>query len=161
MIEVRFKKTHDNAVLPHQNNVVDDGTSDSGYDLYAVEDTLIPRSDSAPSVQGFPSEVRIGHAVVPVGIEVAYIQPGYWFKIEGRSGLGFKHGIQPHFGIIDNQYRGDLGVKLYNLSDMDYVVKSGDKIAQMVFYPLVEAEMSFTDEKHETSRGEKGFGSSD
>lgn len=167
-IQVQFIKTHEDAKLPTRNNhgtlqgatesqllqnekqgvftfhyLRNDG--DSGYDLSAVSDTLIPSG---------------GSAVVPVGLQLAFISEGYWFRIEARSGLGFKHSVQPHFGIIDNQYRGDLGVKLYNMSNKDYFVKAGDRIAQIIFYPLISAEMSFTDEVSETSRGEKGFGSS-
>lgn len=174
-MRIEFLKTHPDARLPEQNNQKTDGTADTGYDLYAVENVVIPgvhieskgpppgymRSDAEGNLKvDNSSRYKVGSAVVPVGLEVAFIEPGYWFRIEGRSGLGFKYGIQPHFGIIDNQYRGDLGVKLYNLGSDDYIVSAGDKIAQMVFYPLVEAQMKFADDKQETDRGEKGFGSS-
>lgn len=160
-------KTHEKAILPTQNHRESDGSSDTGYDLYAVEEVVIPASKSEDcysvyggEVQVEPGTVNVGSAIVPVGLEIAFIEPGYWLKIEGRSGLGFKHGIQPHNGIIDNQYRGDLGVKLYNLTGNDYTVKPGDKIAQLVVYKLHEVSISFVDEKVETKRGEKGFGSS-
>jgi dUTP pyrophosphatase len=168
-MRIEFLKTHPDARLPEQNNQKTDGTADTGYDLYAVENVVIPGvhiesnigSDAEERLKvNDSSRYKVGSAVVPVGLEVAFIEPGYWFRIEGRSGLGFKYGIQPHFGIIDNQYRGDLGVKLYNLGSDDYIVSAGDKIAQMVFYPLVEAQMKFADAKQETDRGEKGFGSS-
>ena len=121
------------------------GTGDTGYDIFAVEDTVIPAK---------------GSNIVGTGIELAYISPGYWFRIEARSGLGFKYGIIPHFGIIDNNYQGNLGIKLYNLSDIDYGVKKGDRIAQIVFYPVVDSKISWTTEKIETIRGANGFGSS-
>jgi len=168
-MRIEFLKTHPDARLPEQNNQKTDGTADTGYDLYAVENVIIPgvhiESNIGSDAEEYlkvdgSSRYKVGSAVVPVGLEVAFIEPGYWFRIEGRSGLGFKYGIQPHFGIIDNQYRGDLGVKLYNLGSDDYIVSAGDKIAQMVFYPLVEAQMKFADAKQETDRGEKGFGSS-
>jgi dUTP pyrophosphatase len=168
-MRIEFLKTHPDARLPEQNNQKTDGTADTGYDLYAVENVIIPgvhiESNIGSDAEEYlkvdgSSRYKVGSAVVPVGLEVAFIEPGYWFRIEGRSGLGFKYGIQPHFGIIDNQYRGDLGVKLYNLGSDDYIVSAGDKIAQMVFYPLVEAQMKFADVKQETDRGEKGFGSS-
>lgn len=145
-IYVKFKKTHEDAVLPKANNS-ELATGDSGYDLVSVEDVWISRGMSN---------------IVPVGLTVADITPGYWFRIEPRSGLGFKHSIQPHLGVIDNGYRGDLAVKLYNFSqEQDYQVKKGDKIAQIVFYPVIQPVMTFSDEITETSRGEKGFGSSD
>ena len=148
--EIRFKKTHPDAVLPSSNS---DSTStgDTGYDLTAVEDVLIKSASSA---------------VVPVGLTLAYIEPGYWFRIEPRSGLGFKHGIQPHLGVIDNEYRGDMGVKLYNFNCIqhnttlsNYQVKKGDRIAQLVVYRLFKPIMKWADEVEETARGEQGFGS--
>lgn len=145
MIKVKFVKTHPNAKLPiaNHNTLL---TGDSGYDLFSVDGVEIPAR---------------GSGIVPVGIKVGDLTPGYWFKIEARSGLGFKHGIYPHPGVVDNQYRGDLGVKLYNLTDSPYFVKPGDKIAQIVFYPLVQAEIDWADSVTETLRGERGFGSSD
>ena len=145
---VKFVKTHDDAQLPRANNS-QIGTGDSGYDLVAVEDTVIPWHQRNP-----------GSAVVPVGLKLAYIQEGYWFRIEPRSGLGFKHSLQPHLGVIDNSYRGDLGVKLYNFGETQYTVTKGDRIAQFVVYPLIHPQCEFTDEVVETSRGDKGFGSS-
>jgi dUTP pyrophosphatase len=148
-VSIKLKKTHPDAVLPVANNS-QLAVGDTGYDLVAVEDTFIPRGSSE---------------VVPVGLTLADISPGYWVRIEPRSGLGFKHSIQPHLGVIDNGYRGDLGVKLYNFSSGppsdDHQVKKGDKIAQLVVYPLIQPEFSFSDEITETSRGDKAFGSSD
>lgn len=159
-MKLRLIKAHKNAILPSQNNTAIDGTGDTGYDLYAVEDVLIRGIEV--NNHGISSFLlgNINSAIVPVGLEIGYIEPGYWLRIEGRSGLGFKYGIQPHFGIIDNQYRGDLGVKLYNLTSKDYQVKAGDKIAQIVAYSLNEMDIQFTDAKSDSTRGKKGFGSS-
>ena len=142
--EIRFKKTHPDATLPVSNNS-DVSLGDSGYDLTAIEDMWINKSSSS---------------VVPVGLTLAYIDPGFWFRIEPRSGLGFKHSLQPHLGVIDNEYRGDLGVKLYNFGDLCYEVKKGDRIAQLVVYRLFKPIMKWADEIEQTSRGDKGFGSS-
>ena len=121
------------------------GTCDTGYDIFCVEDKIIPAK---------------GSAVVETGIEVAYISPGYWFLIAPRSGMGFKGGIQPHLGTIDNPYRGDCAVKLYNFSDKDYEVKKGDRIAQIIFFPVISLNISWSEDKIETERGINGFGSS-
>lgn len=142
--QVKFVKTHPDAKLPKANNN-DFGTGDSGYDLASVEDVIVPANRSV---------------VVPVGLTLGYIEPGFWFRIEPRSGLGFKHSIQPHLGVIDNGYRGDLGVKLYNFSDTMYVVKKGDRIAQFVVYPLLHPHCTWVDEVVGSDRGESGFGSS-
>ena len=134
-----FEKTHADAKLPTKNH-----PDDTGYDVYCVEDKVIPAR---------------GSAIVNTGLKFAHIPEGYWIRIEGRSGLGFKHGIQPHPGIIDNGYRSDAGIKLYNLTDTDYHVKTGDRIAQFVLYPLIHFPIEFglsTD----SERGENGFGSS-
>jgi dUTP pyrophosphatase len=121
------------------------GTGDTGYDVYSVEDILIwPKSSGT----------------VDTGIELAYISPGYWFSVAPRSGLGFRHSIQPHLGTIDNCYRGDLRIKLYNFSGETYTVSKGERIAQIIFYPVVEANINWAEEKIETKRNESGFGSS-
>ena len=75
--------------------------------------------------------------------------------------MGFKKHIFPHFGIIDNPYRGDMGIKLYNFGTEDQIFKPGDKVAQLIVYPLIQADVEWTDQVVESARGEKGFGSSD
>jgi len=144
-VSIKFVKTHDLAVLPKFNHA-DPYVGDSGLDLTAVEQVNIPAR---------------GSAVVAVGLKLAYITPGYWIRVEGRSGVGFKKSIFPHFGIIDNPYRGDMGIKLYNFSDIDQIFNPGDKIAQLIVYPLIQADVEWVDYVSETQRGEKGFGSSD
>lgn len=144
MIQLKFKKTHPDAVLPQANNKEID-TGDTGYDLTSIETVQIPAH---------------GSAIVNVGLTLADITPGYWLRIEPRSGLGFKKGIQPHLGVIDNGYRGDLGVKLYNFSDKIQRIYKGDRIAQLVLYKLFQPEVSFTDDVTDTARGDHGFGSS-
>ena len=146
VIELKFISTHEDAVLPVANNR-EPGTGDTGYDLTAVEDIRI-----------LPNASR----VVPVGLKLAYITPGFWFRIEPRSGLGFKKSVQPHLGVIDNGYRGDMGVKLYNFHDFnDVQIRKGDKIAQIVVYELLQPTVSWAEEVSDSARGEKGFGSSD
>ena len=140
VVEVKFFKTHPDAKPPQRTH-----EEDTGYDVFAVEDTLVPKR---------------GAANVPTGIDVAYITPGYWFKVETRSGLSFKHNIQSHPGIIDQLYRGPLSILLRSFGDIDYQVKKGDRIAQIVIYKRIDANISFSDTKDETTRGENGLGSS-
>jgi dUTP pyrophosphatase len=144
-VTIKFVKTHEAAVLPKFNHN-DPYVGDSGLDLTAVNDVIVPAK---------------GWAIVPVGLKLGYITPGYWIRVEGRSGVGFKRHIFPHFGIIDNPYRGDMGIKLYNFGEMDQLFAIGDKIAQLIVYPLIQADVEWTDQIVETTRGEKGFGSSD
>ena len=138
-VTLKFRKINENAKLPTKNN-----ESDTGFDVYCVEDKIIPGRSSA---------------VVDVGLEFAFITPGFWVKVEGRSGLGFKHGISPHPGIIDSGYRGNAGIKLYNNTDNDYEVKSGDRIAQFVVYKNYNVMVEEGDTV-ESDRGDSGFGSS-
>lgn len=138
-VTLKFKKVNENAKLPTKNN-----ESDTGFDVYCVEDKIIPVK---------------GSAVVDVGLEFSYITPGYWVKVEGRSGLGFKHGISPHPGIIDSGYRGNAGIKLYNNTDTMYEVKAGDRIAQFVVYKNYNVVVEEGDTV-ESDRGASGFGSS-
>lgn len=142
--KVLFYKTHPDAILP-ERNYKDTLTGDSGYDVTAVEETVIPAR---------------GAVVVPVGLKLAYIPPGFWIRIESRSGLQFKHGLQAFNGIIDSSYRGDMGIRMLNHSDSNYTVKKGDRVAQLVLYPLIALESDFAEQIQETERGEKGFGSS-
>jgi dUTP pyrophosphatase len=137
---VKFKKTHPDAQLPSRQR-----TGDTGWDLSSVEDVLIPAGSSA---------------VVPTGLTVAEIPKYIWFLILPRSGMGFKHGIQPHLGVIDNPYRGDLGVKLYNFSKEDYKIAKGDRIAQIAYFPLMVALPQWSENVESTDRGSAGFGSS-
>ena len=143
-VEIKFIKTDEDAVLPVVNHP-DPLTGDAGFDLTSVEDAFI-----APGCS----------AVVPVGLQLGYMTPGYWFKIESRSGLSFKHGILAHPGIIDNGYRGDLGVKLYNHGHDTVELPKGSRIAQAVVYKMHVAEVGWTDEADDTDRGGKGKGSS-
>lgn len=146
-MRIGFIKTHEDAKLPQQNNK-DFKTGDVGFDLFSVEDISIPAK---------------GSAIVSVGLKLGSITPGYWFRIEPRSGLGFKKGIQPHLGVIDNGYRGDLGVKLYNFSDQEQTIKKGQGVAQFIVYKMNTVMTEWIDESQVqvTNRGEKGFGSSD
>ena len=99
-------------------------------------------------------------AVVPTGLRMA-IPEGYEVQIRPRSGLALKHGITLHNtpGTIDWDYRGPLGVLLVNLGDQPYVITHGERIAQMVVAPVVQAEFRVVTALDDTARGAGGFGS--
>lgn len=86
---------------------------------------------------------------------------GYEAQIRPRSGLAYKFGItvlnSP--GTIDSDYRGELSVLLVNLSNKDFIISEGDRIAQIVFAPVEQAELVEADELKSTKRGEGGFAS--
>ncbi|NEY89850.1 dUTP diphosphatase [Tabrizicola oligotrophica] len=99
-------------------------------------------------------------AIVPTGLRVA-IPVGFEMQIRPRSGMALKHGITlPNTpGTIDSDYRGPLGVALVNLGAAPYVVRHGDRIAQCVVAPVVQAGFALVADLDDTPRGQGGFGS--
>jgi dUTP pyrophosphatase len=99
------------------------------------------------------------HAVA-TGLAVA-IPEGYEIQVRPRSGLALKHGISvPNTpGTIDSDYRGELKVILINLGDEPFAIARGDRIAQLVLAPVVQAAWDEVAELDATERGEGGFGS--
>ncbi|MCB1595866.1 MAG: dUTP diphosphatase, partial [Xanthomonadales bacterium] len=79
-----------------------------------------------------------------------------------RSGLGHKHGLVLGnlVGLIDSDYQGQLFVSCWNRSDNDYTINRGDRIAQMVFVPVIQAQFEVVEEFNNSERGEGGFGHS-
>lgn len=99
--------------------------------------------------------------LVPTGLYIA-LPRGYEAMVRPRSGLALKKGITvlntP--GTIDADYRGEIGVILVNLSDQDYTIHPGDRIAQMVINKYEKVELNFLNQLNETARGQGGFGHS-
>ena len=97
--------------------------------------------------------------LVPTGLYIA-LPEGYEAQVRPRSGLALKHGITvlntP--GTIDADYRGEIGVVLVNLSNDEFVVNPGERIAQMVIARCEQAEMVVVEELDETERGAGGYG---
>ena len=98
--------------------------------------------------------------IIPTGIYMA-LEAGYEAQVRPRSGLAAKKGITvlnaP--GTVDADYRGEVGVILINLSNERFQISNGDRIAQLVIAPYVQAEWVSTDELDSTERGSGGFGS--
>ena len=103
----------------------------------------------------------LGRKVVPTGIAIALPSPEYAALLFARSGLGIKKGIAlaNGVGVIDSDYRGEIAVGLINLSDRDYTVQPGDRIAQLMIAPVARPRLHFVDTLDETERGEGGLGS--
>ena len=102
-----------------------------------------------------------GRTVIPTGIAIALPSPGYVALVFARSGLGIKHGVAPSncVGVIDSDYRGEVMVGLQNSGETDFTIQPGDRIAQLMVVPVVQAQVRMTDEVDETQRGTGGFGS--
>ena len=99
--------------------------------------------------------------VIPTGLAIALPSPEYVALIFARSGLGIKHGIAPAncVGVIDSDYRGEILVGLQNSGQEAFTIKPGERIAQMMITPVVQARIQMTDDLDQTQRGAGGFGS--
>lgn len=125
-------------------------------------------SAGADICANLPHELRAGgitlnpmeRMVVPTGLRVA-IPAGFEMQIRPRSGLATRHGITlPNTpGTIDSDYRGPLGVALVNLGPTPYTIHHGDRVAQCVIAPVLQAAYTVVEALDETDRGSGGFGS--
>ena len=115
----------------------------AGLDLRAAHDSSIP--------PGERKLIKTGFAVM--------LPPGHYGRIAPRSGLAYKNGIDVLAGVIDVDYRGDIGVILLNTSDRIFTVEAGDKIAQLIVEACAYPVSVVVSELPETGRGQSGFGS--
>jgi len=100
--------------------------------------------------------------LLPTGIAIHIKDPSLCAMLLPRSGLGHKHGIVLGnlVGLIDSDYQGQLMVSCWNRSNTSFTVEPGERIAQLVLVPVVQAEFDIVDEFSDSDRGEGGFGSS-
>ncbi len=137
-MKIKFKKFTDNAICPKKQR-----DWDACFDLYSAEDCTIAPGKTAIIL------TWIGHE----------LPQGFFWKIYWRSWLS-KSGIISIGGVIDENYRGIIGVGLLNTSDTPYEVKEWDRIAQYAIHKVEDCEREEVDYLSETNRGENGFGSS-
>ena len=95
--------------------------------------------------------------VIDTGIHIE-IPKGYVGMLKSKSGLNVKHGLTSE-GVIDSGYTGSIRVKLYNNSSEMYKVERGDKITQLVIFPILTPDIEVVESLEETERGNNGFGS--
>ena len=139
-MKLKIKKLSSDAIIPaYQSELA------AGFDLHSVEEYVLK-----------PNERKL----IKTGLAFE-IEEGYEVQIRPRSGLAFKHGITvlntP--GTIDADYRGEIMVLLINLGENDFEIKKGERIAQAVIAPVIQAEFVEVDELSVTKRGKGGFGS--
>jgi dUTP pyrophosphatase len=115
----------------------------AGFDLYSAQDCVIPSR---------------GKNIVKTDIQIA-VPFGCYGRIAPRSGLAINHFIDVGGGVIDEDYRGPVGVVLFNFSDFDFEIKKGERIAQLILERIYLAELKEVPTLNKTKRGEKGFGS--
>jgi dUTP pyrophosphatase len=140
MNTIKIKKINDLATAPTKGSEYS-----AGYDLYSSEEfTLMP----------------MNRKLFKTGLSIA-IPNGLYGRIAPRSGLAFKDGIDVLAGVIDEDYRGEIGVLLINFGLTEKQIKVGDKIAQIIFEFYNQVEFELVDELQTTQRGEGGFGSTE
>ncbi|AQM65509.1 dUTP diphosphatase [Helicobacter pylori] len=139
-MKIKIQKIHPNALIPKYQT-----EGSSGFDLHAVEEVTIK-----------PHSVGL----VKIGICLS-LEVGYELQVRTRSGLALNHQVMVlnSPGTVDNDYRGEIKVILANLSDKDFKVQIGDRIAQGVVQKTYKAEFIECERLDETSRGSGGFGS--
>ncbi|KAB2030048.1 hypothetical protein ES319_D05G204400v1 [Gossypium barbadense] len=135
---LKVKKLSEKAVLPSRGSPLA-----AGYDLSSATDTKVPAR---------------GKALIPTDLSIA-IPEGTYGRVAPRSGLAWKHSIDVGAGVIDADYRGPLGVILFNHSDVDFEVKVGDRIAQLIIEKIMTPDVLEVDDLDSTTRGAGGFGS--
>ena len=136
-LEVRLLSEH--AKLPFRSR-----STDAGYDLYSAETVVL-----------VPKEITTVHTHIQIAAP-----PGFYYTIEGRSSL-HRLGIFPNRAIIDATYTGEAFVQLFNTSNDAYIVKLGERVAQLVLHKQYHAEFDMVEEFSPwyNQRGMNGFGS--
>lgn len=114
----------------------------AGYDLYALEDTVINCFQFIPVSTGVSIEIPAGH----------------YGRVAPRSGLAVKHGVMVGAGVIDSDYRGEVKVALATLNGV-YEFKKGERVAQLIIERIATPELVHVDSLDDTDRGAGGFGS--
>jgi len=139
-MKLSVKKLSVHAVIPTRGSA-----GAAGYDLSAAKDVLVPAR---------------GKALIPTDLAVA-IPSSCYGRVAPRSGLTWKHSLDVGAGVIDYDFRGNVGVILFNHSDVDFQVKAFDRVAQLILEKIAIAEVEDIGEGQlpETVRGEGGFGS--
>ena len=137
-MKIEVKKLSENATLPVQGS-----EHAAGYDLYASEEGIVL------------SECRL---LIKTNISIS-IPDGYYGRIAPRSGLAYKSGIDVMDGVIDADYRGDIGVILYNTDVKDFEFKKGDRIAQLIIEKCHKVEWQEVSKLEDSVRLDRGFGS--
>ena len=115
----------------------------AGYDLYAAKEATVPAR---------------GKVLVDTDISIA-VPAGTYGRVAPRSGLASKHSIDVGAGVIDADYRGPVKVLLFNLSDNDFKVDVGERVAQLIIERIYTPDVLVVEQLEETVRGAGGFGS--
>ena len=133
-----IKKLVEHAVVPSRGSEFA-----AGYDLSSAVDCVVPAGE---------------RSMVSTGISIQ-IPEGTYGRVAPRSGLAFKYGIDVLAGVIDFDYTGEVKVILFNTGSRDFIIKKGDRIAQLVLEKIATPDVAVVLELADTQRGAGGFGS--
>lgn len=139
MVKLKVKKLHPDATIPSYAHPGED----AGMDVHAVEDAIIKAGE---------------RALIPLGLSMEF-PPGHVCLVWDKSGLAVKNGLKTMAGVIEHSYRGEYKIAVLNTSKEDYLIKKGQKVAQLLIQPIMTAEVEEVNELSQTARGEGGFGS--
>jgi len=137
-MRVRIKRL-DDIELPQYSR-----SGDAAFDLPSSKDLTIEPGDTKTVPTGLALEIPKGH----VGL------------VWDRSGLASKYGMHCFAGVVDSGYRGEVKVVMHNFGEKAFAVKKGMRVAQLIIQPVAEVVLEEADELSESTRGDKGFGSS-
>ena len=135
---IRVKKLSDTATIPTRGSAVA-----AGWDLYASQECIIPAR---------------GKAIVSTDIAIA-VPVGYYGRVAPRSGMAWKKHTYIGAGVIDADYRGPVGVVMFNHSEEDLKIELEDRVAQLVIDQISMAPLTEVESLDDTERGEGGYGS--
>lgn len=136
-MKIKIKKLKENAKLPKYHHF-----GDVGMDLYSMEEKVLMPGEHYFFYHGFALEFPEGYAAI----------------VKDKSSIS-KIGLHTMGGVFDAGYRGEYNTHLVNLSDEPYTIEVGDKVSQLIIYPVVIAELEEVDVLSESARGEGAFGS--
>lgn len=135
---LEFKRLSEHATQPTRGS-----PESAGLDLYSAEDVEVPAR---------------GRAVAKTDIAIA-VPYGCYGRVAPRSGLAVKQFVDVGAGVVDSDYRGNVGVVLFNFNTEPFQVKRGDRIAQLIIERIAMPELREVAELGDTKRGAGGFGS--
>ncbi|XP_065216003.1 deoxyuridine 5'-triphosphate nucleotidohydrolase-like [Planococcus citri] len=135
---LQFARLSKNALTPTKGS-----DKAAGYDLKSAYDYCVPAR---------------GKELIKTDLQIE-LPSGCYGRIAPRSGLAWKNFIDVGAGVIDEDYRGNVGVLLFNHSDSDFLVKKGDRVAQLICERIFHPKLKEIQNLSETDRGAGGFGS--
>ena len=137
-MQIKIKRLKPEAILPTYAH-----PGDVGMDLYSLEDHVLQPGERKVFDLGFAAEFETGYAAI----------------VKDKSSLPKNGGIHTMGGVFDAGYRGEYNAQLINLGQEPYEIKKGNKIAQLIIYPVIIAELAEMDKLSDSSRGDGRFGS--